>query len=218
ARSRTSGENGLLGFRPIPLSRAMLPISQSGEPPSNPGRFIFSSTFMWSAQSFKPSADNISGAGFFLSNSGLNAVVTATTINLWTGNPSAGGVKLAGGTANITTSPHPFSGNWFDVFWSPVAVTSGQTYWLTVGGSPAQTAYALLTVSGGGNAYAKGDAWYNLSLSETDGYAPIFGGVADFAFRTYATTTVPEPSTFALVLAGVGAVGLAAKRRRRDAT
>jgi hypothetical protein len=37
ARSLTSGVNGLLAFRLAPLSRVMLLISQSGEPPPNPG-------------------------------------------------------------------------------------------------------------------------------------------------------------------------------------
>ena len=149
------------------------------------------------AQSFKQTATNISGAGIFLqAGQGSTAPVT---ISLWDKLPNvAGAALLATSTATGT------SGNWLDVFWSPLSIAAATTYYLVFSGNTS------LGISGdASNGYAFGNVFAN------SGY-DSFGGF-DYTFRTYAsdaTGAVPEPASWAMMIAGFGLAGAAMRRRR----
>lgn len=145
------------------------------------------------AQSFKQLADNISGAGIYILGSpGESDVVT---IELWSKLPNQGGSLLAGGSAS------GIGAGWVDVFWTPVAVTPDTSYFLVFSG-PSALGLAGSTL----NPYPNGQAF------ATSGYAgfPNF----DYAFRTFAAA-VPEPSTWASMMGGLGLLALLAAARRR---
>lgn len=145
------------------------------------------------AQSFKQLADNISGAGIYILGSpGESDVVT---IELWSKLPNQGGSLLAGGSA-LGLGP-----GWVDVFWTPVTVTPGDTYFLVFSG-PSALGLAGSTL----NPYPNGQTF------ATSGYAgfPNF----DYTFRTFAAA-VPEPSIWASMMGGLGLLALLAAARRR---
>jgi hypothetical protein len=143
-----------------------------------------------SAQSFQQAANNISGAGVFidLGNGGHTDLIT---IALWTTLPDGNGVMLTSASAVAT------EGSWVDVFWNPVSVTPGTTYFLDFSGD------SVLVASGSVNdPYANGQVYAGPSYLSF----PTF----DFAFRTY-SSDVPAPS----VLGVLGVLGLTTGRRRR---
>lgn len=145
------------------------------------------------AQSFKQAAGNISGAGIYiLGNANTSADVT---IELWSKLPNQGGSLLAGGSAP------GLSQGWVDVFWTPVTVTPGSTYFLVFSGPPAgELAGSTL------NPYPDGQTFANSGF----GSYPSF----DYTFRTFAAA-VPEPSTWASMMSGLGLLALLALARRR---
>jgi hypothetical protein len=153
------------------------------------------------AQSFKQAADNVSGAGIFL-HTGSGGGGDILTISLWDALPNAGGTQLASGSTALGAV-----GVWADVFWSPVAVTPETTYFLvfdTEGGS-----YAIAGDTR--NRYTRGMTHANA------GFVPFSD--FDYTFRSYAdgVAAVPEPASWALMIAGFGLVGGAARRRREIA-
>lgn len=147
------------------------------------------------AQSFQQSAANISGAGIFLqSDVGTTDTVS---ISLWDKLPNeVGAMQLASASGPGT------QGSWFDVFWSPVSVTPDTTYYLAFSGN------STLGISGyAGNGYTRGNVFANPGFGSFPSY--------DYAFRTYASvSSVPEPESYAMLLAGLGVLGFVGKRRR----
>ncbi|MDA0667676.1 MAG: hypothetical protein O3A50_07855 [Planctomycetota bacterium] len=116
------------------------------------------------AQSFIPAASNSSGAGIFMS-TGFGSPETLT-IELWDALPTAGGVMMASGTGVA------FPGAYFDVFWAPVAVTPGNTYFLVF-----STTFTMCYAGATNNPYPFGQVYAN----------PGFGGFPqfDYTFHTY---------------------------------
>lgn len=146
------------------------------------------------AQSFKQMAENVSGAGIYLLLASPEESANVT-IELWSKLPNQGGSLLAGGSA-LGLGP-----GWVDVFWTPVTVTPGDTYFLVFSG-PSALGLAGSTL----NPYPNGQTF------ATSGYAGFAN--FDYAFRTFAAA-VPEPSTWASMMGGLGLLALLAAARRR---
>lgn len=151
------------------------------------------------AQSFKQSANNISGAGIYLM-SGIGSGASVLTINLWNLLPNQVGATMLA-TGNVA-----FSANdaWADVFWSPVGIVSGQTYFLEFLSSNSSYGIAGDTDNG----YADGQTYANEGFGSFPGF--------DYTFRTYSgdVSEVPEPATVALMLSGLVCLYGASRRRR----
>ena len=115
------------------------------------------------AQSFKQTNGNACGAGVYLTGYGFSVNLT---IQLWDALPNAGGTMLSQGTTICS------SGEWADVFWTPVMTDPAQTYYLVFEG------HSSLTICGSeNNPYPYGHVFAN------SGYNPYPG--LDFAFRTW---------------------------------
>jgi hypothetical protein len=107
---------------------------------------------------------------------------------------------LATGTAQTESNDR-----WLDVFWSPVTLTAGQTYFLVF--QDDRNAYGIAGDTN--NPYANGNVYANSGFGNFSGF--------DYAFRTYAddaTGAVPEPATWAMMIMGFGLVGGAMRRRQ----
>jgi hypothetical protein len=149
------------------------------------------------AQSFTPSFTNVSGAEVEL---GAAAGTGNITIGLYS---SLGGSALASATVDGISG-----GGFAQVFWSPVTVVAGDTYYLEFTSSNT----ALNLAGDLSNPYAGGEAFAN-------GTPPSAFPADDFTFQTYSSNAsvgggggVPEPATFGGVLLGCAALGLLRKR------
>lgn len=148
------------------------------------------------AQSFQQAANNVAGAGIFMMSVGSTDTVT---IGLWDALPNAGGSLLASGSGVATQN------SWFDVFWTPVSVIPDTTLFLVF--TAANTSMGIRGDTG--NPYSRGQTYANA------GFQPF--PVYDYTFRTYAEpaqTSVPEPSSIALLMFG-GLMGLFIAKRKK---
>jgi hypothetical protein len=155
---------------------------------NQPNAFVYMAAFSQTdlAQSFQQSADNIAGAGIQLYTVGSPGTVI---ISLWDALPNAGGNMLA--SASDIGSP----GEWIDVYWDPVSVTPGDTYYLVF--EDDNTGMGIYGDTN--NPYPYGHVFAN------PGYQPFPN--YDYTFRTWA---IPAPGALALL----GLAGLARTRRR----
>ena len=168
----------------------------------------------WIGQSFQTNANNVSGAGFLLRNIAGNPSLASEssniTVHLWTLLPTQAGATLLASGSAIATGTYYGSDVWVDAFWSPATVAPATTYWLTVGSdNPIFQANMR-----GDDYYPPGFAVLSDGTSETSAYELVDS--QDLVFRTY--TTVPEPSTIAVMAAGLAGLGVVARRRRSLAT
>jgi hypothetical protein len=159
------------------------------------------------AQSFRSSQDNVAGAGVQLFNRVTCSPTqcNTVTIELWDALPNvAGANQLALGSGIVTADP------WVDVFWSPVGITAGNTYYLVFGIDAPLGGPSSHSIGGAsGDPYPDGNAFANAGF----GAFPTL----DYSFRTYYETDVssaPEPTT--AMLLGLGLAGLGWRRHRRD--
>ena len=108
---------------------------------------------------------------------------------------------------------------WVDVFWDPVPVLPGQTYWLTIGEAvgpawPQNWSIFWFTNDAtipNGQAYPLGNIWDSYDGVEAGPW--VARDYGDAAFRPF-TTVTPEPAT--MVMLATGLVGIAGLRRRRN--
>jgi hypothetical protein len=163
-------------------------------------------------QYFTPSGTNISGAGFTLRYS--NPLGPAS-------------IRYAVGLVEATTTIRLVEGfetfergvdQQLNVYWAPVAVDANKTYFLLLSNGGAQYMQRLSGSDGTpGGPYDGGQAFYSNGVS----LLPLtFGNQErDYVFRTFSDDTfqvspVPEPAEWLLMLAGLSAVGVIAKRRK----
>lgn len=164
------------------------------QPLSNTFMAAFSQTGI--AQSFTTAQSAVSGGGANLiyTNGGGYSV----TVGLWDALPNQAGAHQLASATGMTAGD-----GWFDAFWTPHAVTAGQTYYLTFDSAgPGGLLGTTYDTYAAGNVYASA------------GYGS-FGGY-DYTFRTYSSSTlgaVPEPATWGMTLVGFGAMGAAMRRR-----
>jgi hypothetical protein len=148
------------------------------------------------AQSFKQSTSNIAGAGIHLWSGGSTGDIT---ISLYDQLPNNGGNLLASATGAGV------SGDWVDVFWSPVAIAAETTYFLVFTSTDGS-----MGINGDtGNGYSRGQVYANSGYGGFSTY--------DYTFRTYSDNAfgnnVPEPASMALVGLGLGAAMLSRRRK-----
>jgi hypothetical protein len=135
---------------------------------------------------------------------------TPVTVGLW----DASGNLLA--SASVTTSSTT-DGQFSFTDISAVSLTAGQNYYV---GSIGYTYYGWAPVNAASGAeitYVQ-DAWVSGGTtlafpSSTEGFTTL--GTSGFygANLEYITAAVPEPSTYAMLLAGLGLIGFAARRK-----
>ena len=186
----------ILGFATQAVAATVLDVNQSlsntvlgGAP--NPG----------TGQTFVPTANNIAGAGFII------LAGPEMTVSLYDVAP--GDVPSASPLVSATVNFGPATGDFIDVFWEPVPVTPGGTYFLLV---ESDTPQATLRGFGSAfDAYTDGEAYQGLMP------LPGFVQPADFAFRTYAddafTASVPLPGSLPLLIAALGGLTLTSRLR-----
>lgn len=178
-----------------PLALAQNTIDQSQTDNLLPMAGLYASGL---AQSFQTGAATITGAGVQLRQT---EEAGPLVIALWDALPSQGGTKLAEGVARGIGS------TWVDTFWSPVTAVAGKTYFLVF---TSDIPYHVL--AGSTDSYQYGMAYANDYTA-----FPQY----DYTFRTYSapapviSTPVPEPTTAAMLLAGLGLLGFAARRRQQ---
>lgn len=204
---------GLLALSAVPASAAI--IIDQNQPTADPGFSGYSFlSFPYRTQSFIQSANNIAGAGVLLRGANNNNV--SVTLSIWDGKPGdAASHLLASGSGLPTGVDNTNDQAWFDVFWNPVSLTPGQTYFLDADAT--NSGQLALKVSGS-DPYPNGSAFSATFTPLTD---------YDYVFRTYADTTfsqaaideptgrdVPEPEGFALLSAGLGWFALLRRRYR----
>ncbi|WP_426176429.1 PEP-CTERM sorting domain-containing protein [Massilia sp. TWR1-2-2] len=172
---------------------------------SNPvrwGGFCFTNDNGACGQSFRQNASNISGAGFFVDPGYGDGSAGSVTISLYSGYAPTSSNLLASGTVSGVNK----NSEWVDVFWNPVAITSGAQYFLIM-----QSTHSIVA-SFGSPDYASGNAVF---AGTTTGYASF-----DLTFRTYADNSVsaqvPEPGSLGLLAIGFAGLGLTLRRNAKS--
>jgi hypothetical protein len=184
----------LLAAAALHLPATAAPVLDQSNPSYWAG-FCFTNDSFGCGQSFRQDNSNIAGGGFFIDpfyGDGTDGTVTISVHNAYPNGPSS---LLASGTASGINR----NSGWVDVFWAPVAITSGAQYYLLIDSTNS------IVASYGNPGYTDGNVVFNGS---TTAYANF-----DLTFRTYADNAiaqVPEPGSLGLVVIGIAGLVVAA--------
>jgi hypothetical protein len=129
--------------------------------------------------------------------SGLLGTTTASHIHCCTALPDEGTAGVATQTPTFSGFPLGVTAGTYDMTFDMTQASSYNAAFITAQGDIA-TAFNALT-----DAMSDGHAYFNIHTSEFGS-----GEIRGFLHQ------VPEPETYALMLVGLGVIGLAAKRRR----
>ena len=152
-------------------------------------------------QSFIAGANNVAGAGIYLTTYNNGPYSGTMTLEIWDGLSGSGGTMLASGTTATNVNQ---ANSWVDMSWTPVALSIGNTYYLRITGD---------TITG--YAYGLGDPYAGGSIWRDDGY--LYPTDYDVTFRTYYDPSiVPVPSSLVLLSSGLFGLGAAARKRRKE--
>jgi hypothetical protein len=165
--------------------------------PAVAGSFCIPDAGALCGQSFQQDHANIAGAGVYVDTLGALTTLDFAIYSSYGTTPS-GFIT----SANIYVT-HT---GWWDVTWSPVAITPGTTYFLVLSATASNSMTVTFAPIG---SYADGNA-----LANGDNFTAY-----DLTFRTYyddtAPSSVPLPAALPLFGGGLAVIGLAGWRRRK---
>ena len=126
----------------------------------------------------------------------------------------AGGIDIVGNNIQAISGAFPVIGTITDNVWHHLEIIldyTGQTFSVKLDGSTLAAGLAFCGSNGactGSNVASFGDA-----IFDTFGGSSNFGYLDNFSIGAVPVGGVPEPATWALMLLGLGVVGLASRRR-----
>lgn len=149
----------------------------------------------------------------FISVSRFGGVLTEVQWALYDGNPFFGGTRLGGATDTPTgffLAPGPASQRYVNILSvSPGVSLNAGTYWLEIGnGVMSDATRAILELGSNPAESWANDDFFGPQLTADNGSG---GGSINFQLIG---SVVPEPASWAMMIAGFGLVGLTARRRR----
>ncbi len=134
--------------------------------------------------------------------SGLTGTTTASHIHCCTTVPGVGTAGVATTTPTFTDFPLGVTGGSYDRLFDMTLASSWNPAFVTANGGTLSSAFATLTTG-----IAAGEAYLNIHTTFVPG-----GEIRGFLIPQVAA--VPEPASCALLGAGLGVLGWAARRRR----
>ncbi len=166
---------------------------------------------LFTASEFQLGADVIVSEIQFISVSRFGGVLTEVQWAIYDGNPYFGGARLGGATVAPTGNflpPGPESQRYLNRLAVPNLSLAAGTYWLELGNGVMNDFTRAIGELGSNQP----DTWLRFD-GDTNAFRiqDIGGGSINFQVIG---SVVPEPASWAMMIAGFGLIGLVARRRR----